>query len=216
VVFDDPFDSGAVSNSANGFLGGFYGGQLSFDQWYGGTGDASIGGGSLTVGSSFQYRSAVILFAPSTFGGVSGLYNVTVDISGYLGDSNDTGRISVWTASGYDLSNTSADGLFVDTQSGTLDIRGNATASEVAGASFSSSGSLDLQMSYDGTSAVAVFLGAETGGWPFPTIDYDRLTIQRLSGDGSIPEPSVSLLGCLGVLGLLCRRNRSHDSSREG
>jgi len=201
IYFDD-FTSGSVTDEPNGYIGGFYGNHWNFNQWYGVSTEAAISNDSLTVTSTSGLRGAFILFEPDLFIDGAGEYFVTVNVSGNFSQSNDPAVVRLWGGAGYDLTNNSADGIFVNAQTGVFTAFGTATASDLGRLDITESGTFSLQFTYDGISAIGVFLGAETGGYPFPLVDYNSLTL------AVIPEPSSALLACLSLTALLVRRKR--------
>jgi len=200
IYFDD-FTSGSVTDEANGYIGGFYSPHWDFDQWYGVSNEAFISNGSLSVSSTSGLRGAFILFEPDLFIDGAGEYAVTVNVSGDF-SALDPAVVRVWSGSGYDLSNDSADAIEVKPQGGIFEAKGNATVSDLGRLEMTESGTFSLQFTYDGTSAIGVFLGAETNGWPFPEVDYNSMTLAL------IPEPSSALLACFSLTALLTRRKR--------
>lgn len=206
VVFTDDFSSGSVANHPNGYVGGWYGSPVPMSQWFGNTTDASIGGGSLTVGTTNLYRNAVIALTPGMFDG-AGTYTLTFDVTNYAGDSNDYGRVRVWSGSGYDLSGTSPNALFINSETAAFVAQGTAVVSELANLVFTSSGtSMTLNFDYDGVGLVGVFLGAYTGGYPFPSINYDNVQIAK-SVPPPIPEPSAPMMAIVAAT-LFCLLRR--------
>ncbi len=203
VVFSENFSSTTLSGKVNPYLGGWYTPQVAFEEWCGPAEATITVGGALQVAPTFGTRSAGIFLSPQGMSG-PGTYTLTFDLLSYSGDPNDHAIVSVWAGSGYDLSGSSANTLVLDTQTASLNALGAATAGQLATATFDSAGTHQLQFSYDGTSAITLFFGAQTGGWPFPTAVFDNIGVSSVN---PVPEPaSASLLLLAGWL--LSRRSR--------
>jgi len=201
------FSSETIENQANGFVGGWFGGSMSFDQWYGDSSDASIGGGQLNVSSTSAFRGAVLLLDSSAFAPFgAGNYTLTFDVTsfslsnGASSSADDFAEVRIWSGSGYDLTNTTGNALAVSPQNGSFTAQGNASVNLLASRQVDSTGIANtLQFEYDGTSAIGLFLGAMTGGWPFPNVSYDNVSI----GPVAVPEPGSVALYCGFATGLL-------------
>ena len=157
---------------------------------------------TVTTTSPGSYRSAVMLFEPALFTDGAGEYRVTINVAGYVGDMNDSGLVSVWSGSGYDLSGSSGDAIWVNTQSTPFTAQGGATVSELGSLAITGTGIHTLQFTYDGTSAIGIFLGATTTAYPFPTVEYGSMELAL------VPEPSSAMLGGMALCALLLRRKR--------
>jgi len=169
----------------------------------------NISNNGLNVSSTSGIRTAGIVISPSLFDG-AGDYTLTFDLTSYIGDSNDNALAEIWSGSGYNLTNnTSPDGLMVDTYSSSLKEFGNASAQLLADASLATaSNGNQLGFTYDGSSAIAVFLGVKTDGWPFPSATFDNVSIT--TNFNVVPEPNAAmLLGIAGTCILLIRRRNS-------
>jgi len=160
------------------------------------------------VTSTSGYRGAVILFEPDLFIDGAGEYLVTVNVSGNFSVSNDPAVVRIWSGAGYNLNHDSAAAIFVNAQTGAFTALGTATATDLGRLDITESGIFSVQFTFDGTSAIGIFLGAQTGGWPFPEVDYDSLTVAMISGSAVIPEPSSALLVCVSLTALFVRRKR--------
>ncbi|WP_411825728.1 PEP-CTERM sorting domain-containing protein [Luteolibacter sp. AS25] len=205
IVFNDDFSSSAIKKSGNPYVGGWFEPQLGFQKWTS-SDNASISSGALTINSTSATRSAGIVISPSLFDG-AGDYVLTFDLKDYTGDSNDSAIATIWAGSGYDLSFKSGNALIVDTYSASLSQSGTAVTQQLASTYLNeSSNGNQMTFSYDGTSAVAVFLGVKTEGYPFPSATYDNVSITKASV-AAVPEPNVAmLLGIAGTCVLLARR----------
>jgi hypothetical protein len=207
------FSSETIEDQANGYLGGWFGNPMSFDQWYGASSDASISGGQLNVTTTSGYRGAVLLLDSSAFEPFgAGSYTLTYDVTsfslsnGASTSADDFAEVRIWSGSGYDLTNTTGNALSVSPQNGSFTAQGTATVNLLASGQVNSTGIANtLQFEYDGTSAIGLFFGAITGNWPFPDVSYDNLSI----GPVAVPEPGSIALYC-GLLtgGLIMLRRR--------
>jgi hypothetical protein len=202
ALYTNDFSSGSVTNQVTGYIGGWFGSNFNFQQWYGGTGNADITAGSLTVSSDSGYRSAVILFEPAAFLEGAGRYRITVDVSSYTGDANDRGLVRVWSGAGYDLSGSTGNGISVSSEAGTFTAFGSATVADLGSLEITSTGNHVFEFTYDGIGAVGIFLGAETAGYPFPQMDYNSISVV------AVPETSSAILGCFAWSVMLVRRRR--------
>lgn len=206
MVFTESFESTTLSAKPNAYLGGWFTPQVSPGEWCGAT-ETSITTGTVQVLPTNGFRSAGVILGPSVFSG-AGDYILSFDLATYSGDGNDLATVSVWSGAGYDLSGSTGNALILDTLSGSLTTSGAATATSLASISLTSAANaVELSFTYDGTSAVALFFGASTGGWPFPTARYDNIEIRSLSAD-PVPEPSAMMLGILTAGAALFRRRR--------
>jgi len=206
VVFFDDFSSTTITDQPQGHLGGWFpADQFSFGQWYGDTNESGttleIANSNLTVSTDSTFRSTVMLLDPATFTDGAGSYLVTVSVTGGQFDTG-SGRVLVWGGSGYDLSLSSGNGIEVRPKAGDLIAKGGTSVEDLGDLSINSVGTHSLQFDYDGTSAVAIFLGLSRTGWPEPEISYGSITLTY------IPEPSAALLSALSLAGLLARRRR--------
>ena len=176
----------------NPYLGGWFTPQTAFQIWNG-PGEASITAGALTVTSTNGTRAAGILLSPGLFS-TPGTYTLSFDVTAYSGSSNNSGLVTIWAGRGFDLSQSTGNALILDTLSAELKTAGSATATSFGSSSFTSGGNnKQISFSYDGSSAVALFFGAHTAGWPFPTVTYDNISISKNSL-AAVPEPSVTAL----------------------
>lgn len=216
ALFD--FSTETLEDRFNGYIGGWFGNNLDFGQWYGSAADASISGSNLIVGSTApnDARTAVVLLDPAAFAvDGAGDYRLSFDLTGFtMSDSlpntgGDVAFASIWSGSGYDLSGSSGNALFVSPGLGTITPQGTASASEIARGEYSAAANgLIVDFTYDGSSAIAIFLGAlEQGGWPFPTASFANVEISV------VPEPNMAAL-LLGVLVFAMGNRRIYQSRR--
>lgn len=212
VVFSEDFSSAGLSSNPNGYLGGWFGNQVSFGQWVSTSGpNTAISAGQLHVESTAQYRSAGIVLDPVLFAG-AGDYQLTFDLAGLVGDSGDSAFVRIWSGAGY-VFGSSPNALIVDTYSAQLTPQGAATSSLLASGSFQSTGNgLTLNFTYDGFSAVALFFGSDnSNGYPHLTSSFDNIHLATAGASSSplvTPEPRLPLLTGLGLALLLLRRRR--------
>lgn len=214
-VFVEDFAATTLTSRENGYVGGWYGNHLALGRWFGNAKRIDVGAGALAVyndtGSS---RFAGIVLDPGIFHGKAGKYLLSFDVKEIAlnqpGVGNPVmglthrGRVEVWQGQGYDLTNESADGLWANSFSGTLTAKGDASVSTLGSVTFGTAADdYTLAFDYDGTSAVALFFGADKVSYPHLTVVYDNIGITPTQ----VPEPSTGLLVALG-LGLACRRPR--------
>lgn len=200
AIFD--FSTETLEDRFNGYIGGWFGNELDFGQWYGDDADTSISGSNLIVGSSVPNapRSAVVVLDPAAFAvDGAGDYRLSFDLTAFsMSDSlpltgNDYAFASVWSGSGYDLSNTTGNALFVSPGLANIVGLGSATAGEIARGEFTGAGNgLIVDFTYDGSSAVAIFLGAfQADGWPFPSASFANVAINAITDPSPVPEPGM-------------------------
>lgn len=205
-IFSDDFSTSTKFESLNPYVGGFYTPQLPFQKWTGGPdSEVSISSGVLTVNSSSGTRTAGIVLSNTLFSG-AGNYVLTFDMKSYTGSTNNTALASVWSGKGFDLAQT-ANALIVDTSIASLTAQGNAQVAKLAETNFNTVGNgKTLTFAYDGISAVGIFLGVKTTGFPFPSATFDNVTVSKLS---AVPEPSASILfGLAAFCSTLVRRRK--------
>lgn len=206
TVFADDFSSSSIVNQGNPYVGGWFTPQLAFQQWTS-TLEAAISDGGLDITTTNSTRSAGIVISPELFDG-AGDYVLKFDISSYVGAANNSALVTVWSGSGYDLGGTSENSITVDTYTASLVATGSAEVMQLAATTLTTvSTDHEINFTYDGISAVAVFLGATTIGWPFPSATYDNVLISKFAIE-PIPEPSTTLFVGASVMSLLMIRRR--------
>ncbi|MCW1921749.1 PEP-CTERM sorting domain-containing protein [Luteolibacter arcticus] len=207
TVFTENFPTTTVlADKPNSYLGGYYGSHLSFGEWVRSGPTITLPSESLQVSSDSGFRSAAVLLSPTLFPS-AGNYKVTFDITTYSGDANDTATVSVWSGSGYDLTHSSGSALILNSQTGQLQALGSASSSLLASSTYSAAGNaITLDFSYDGSSTIALFFAATTGGYPFPTVRYDNVSISNAT---VVPEPTAVAVLSFALAGGLLRRRRS-------
>jgi hypothetical protein len=206
IVFADDFSSSTIVNQGNPYVGGWFTPQLALQQWTGTT-ESSITTGALSVGTTNGTRTAGIVLSPTLFEG-AGEYVLSFDLTSYSGDGNDAAVATVWAGSGYDMSGSTGNAITVNTYSASLLASGSAQVMQLAAASLTAaSNGNEISFAYDGNSAVAIFLGVSTGGWPFPTATYDNVMVSKTSPE-SVPEPGAMLLLGVALVSFAIRRRR--------
>lgn len=183
------FDTETLDNRPNGYIGGWYGNNIAFEQWTGNSASVSIANGVLTANSDSGFRTAVFAVESSALGG-AGSYQLSFEVPRIESAANNNGYVSVWSGSGYNLSGGSADALFINAELASVAPLGGASAAKLVDYAFEETGTNIVNFSYDGTSALIFMLGAQTNGFPFPSVDYGSFSVQRLS---AIPEPATWL-----------------------
>ena len=211
IVYSEDFSTSALPSQNRGTLGFFpnSGEDINFNE-IGVSSRATIDLGELVVDTTSNFRGIGIALAPDSFFG-QGVYEVAFDITNYSGDFNDFAEVGVYSGRGYEFGNN-ADALLLNTQTGQLTGLGSAVAEEIRTETFTSIGRESFTFEYDGTSAVALFFGARTGGFPFPDVSFDDISVTSVQDDNIafvvVPEPSSALLvGCSAVF--LFRRRRA-------
>ncbi|MEK7949988.1 hypothetical protein WKV53_05760 [Luteolibacter sp. Y139] len=203
IVYSQDFSSITLADKPNSYLGGYYGSQLAYGEWVRSGSTVSLTSGSLQVSSDSGFRSAAVLLDPALFPS-AGTYTLTFDVLGYSGDANDTATVGVWTGSGYDMAHSSGNALILNSQTGNLQALGSATSSLLSSTTYSVAGTYSVNFTYDGSSTIALFFAATTGGYPFPTVLYDDVSIASAA---AVPEASIpAILGFAASIGLLRRR----------
>lgn len=202
VIYEQNFNSLTLANKPNPYLGGWYGSPVAFGEWVRSGTSVTVTGGTAQVSSDSNFRSAAVFLAPNLFPS-AGQYRLTVELLSFAGDAvKDTATVGVWKGSGYDLTNSSANALVLNTQSGAVQALGTAVASSLGVATISTPGTttrtMQIDFTHDGTSAIAIFLGVTNTDWPFPTATYDNLQITQVPEAGTLS--AVALAGLLGVL----------------
>lgn len=204
-IFHDDFSSGHVHQNGNPYIGGWFNSQVAFKQWTASRGNAQITAGTLDVTSTSDTRSAALVLSPSAFAG-AGDYELQFDIKSFKGGANNELFAAVWAGSGYDLSKKTGNALIVDTYTGALRTEGSASSELLANGSYiATADGNSLKFRYDGSSAIAIFLGAKTKKHPFPEGSFDNVSITKID---VIPEPSVTALLGLALSSLLFVRRR--------
>lgn len=212
-VFTEDFSSTSILTNPNPYIGGWYGNILPFGAWTSNPSVVSLANEQLVItNTSTQIRTAGIVLNPTLFQATgAGTYTLAFDLMSFaIGEGSgfraDEAYVSVWQGSGY--SNGGQAALRVNTEAGALEIMPGASVSESALGTYTLAGKKSLSFEYDGVSAVALFFGSESDGYPFSTTIYDNI---ELTYGGfvttPIPEPSALLLISLSALGLL-RRSR--------
>lgn len=207
TFYSESFEDTKLNSEVTPYIGGWFSPQSAASQWYGPK-QAAITTGVLSMTSDSKVRSAAVWLPAKTFDG-EGSYTLRFDVPSYKGDKNNSGLVTVWLGNGYDLSGKTGNALIMDTLRAKVRTEGSARAEIVAKTTIESEGKQnELTFDYDGKSAVILFFGAQTSGWPFPSLTYDDISISReeVTTLEPVPELSSALLGGIGVLLLLRRR----------
>jgi len=197
------FEGVVVSDNPNGYIGGWFGSPVAFGEWVGSTTDVNVVNDTLVTTTTSTARYAAVAFDPGALYG-AGDYVVTFDSTLVISDTNNNGTVTIWSGDGYDLTESSPNALIVDTLSGTVDTQGTATSTELANYSFTTNqAQQSIAFTYDGSSALVLFFGAATDGYPFPEIHYDNIEIQLV-----IPEPNSFMLPLAAIFMAFATRRR--------
>ncbi|WP_411826140.1 hypothetical protein [Luteolibacter sp. AS25] len=214
TVFEDDFSSSLYTNLSNPNLGGGAGNELVFATWTGG-GQVTILNGALTALPTSSIRTAVIAFDNTTLT-ASGEYSFNFDISEFIANTagnsvptpDSAAYVSIWKATGYDTSGDNR--ININTEANTIidgpiiTETGTATASQLKEETYTAAATAQsVTFNYDGTGAIFMLIGAQTGNYPFSSASFDNISVT------SIPEPSSAFLGITLLAGLCCRRSRS-------
>ncbi len=205
TVFTEDFSSSSLPSIQQGNVG-FFNGNVNFDQIVVASTEASIVNGVLEVTTTNSFRGIGILIDPASFSG-AGEYNLSFDIIDFDPGADFAGtpgpgfaEASVFSGTGFD-GGDNADSLNLSSTTGQLTSTGTATAGLLATQQFTASGTdLNLSFTHDGTSAVAIFLGANTSAFPFPTVQFDNIEVS------AVPEPSSLLFVMSSALCVFIRR----------
>ncbi|MBK1826428.1 PEP-CTERM sorting domain-containing protein [Haloferula rosea] len=201
TIYSESFENTTLTDLPNPYVGGWFTPQLPFESWANSSEASITPVDTLGINTTSAYRGAAVVLGPELFLG-AGTYTLTYDIPTYTGASNNSAFVSVWSGTGYDLFN-SPNSLVVDTLSGQLLASGSASSSQLASQTHTSGGNQQtLSFAYDGSSLIALFFGAQTTGWPFPSVEFDNITVTT----EVIPEPSSLMLLGLSCLFLVKRK----------
>jgi len=198
LIYQEDFSAPSTFNSANPYIGGFYGSPLAFQQIALPSGRTAITAEELVITNtaSSAHRGAAIVIDPALFSG-PGMYQLSYDIPAGTFAGGDTANVQIWEGSGYEFA-SSPNALIVDTLSGSFRPQGSAIVSLLADASPASTGTdFTIDFNFDGTSAIGIFLGLQNSdGFPFSSVNYDNIRIET----ASTPIPEVSGAAFLGLL----------------
>lgn len=206
VIYDEDFSNASLLANGNPYLGGWFGNNVEFGEYAGDSGRTSITPDeTLKVISDTNLSSAAVILDPATFTPGAGTYTLSFGIVNYEAEVGDFATVSIWAGSGYGSSST-GDALILNTYDSTLDTAGAATSELLSYVTYTSAGARYSQtFEYDGSSAIALFFGAENNnGYPFPEFEFDNVTITS----AAVPEPSSLSLMALGGVLLTMRRKR--------
>ena len=173
--------------------------------------DASVVGGELVVSSTNSFRGIGLAFGAGALDG-PGTYTLSLDLQNFVSSSAQQTMtagllaINTFNVDGFNFA-TPSNNILLDTDTGTVG-NANGTASTISAGSttfeqsqFTGPQTITLDINYDGSDALVIFIGAETNGFPFPVLTIDNISLS------TVPEPSVSLL--FGVFSLfVCTRRK--------
>ncbi|MGJ8672576.1 PEP-CTERM sorting domain-containing protein [Rubritalea sp.] len=206
IIYSEDFSDTVLLENGNPYLGGYYGNTVEFGEYAGDEMRIAITAeDTLKVTADSILSSAGVIIDPNSFTPGAGTYTLSFDIVSYVAGAGDFSSVSIWSGSNYG-SDSSPDALILDTYLNELATAGDATSERLSYETYTSTGSAySLTFDYDGTSAIALFFGAENNnGFPFPVIEYDNITITS----AAVPEPTSMSLLALGGLTLALRRKR--------
>lgn len=210
-MYSDNFSSSTIEDVPNAYLGGFYGSNIDFGQWFGVSSgeaiEASISGGELILNSTSGLRGAFLVLAPSVFGSDTEL-TLTLDVASLdLGNAVNSATARVFTSTGYDMTLSSADALFINPQAASVTTLGGASVVMAAESTLAQGSGQTIDFTRPDGHAVLVFLGVTGQAWEFP-----EMRVSEMSVNAAIPEPSAFLLVGMGSLALLHRKRTSRVS----
>ncbi len=216
MIYQEDFSSTTIVNDENKHLGGYYGDNIGFGEWFGNADRVGIDNQQLKVEAESSFDGSGLFLAPSLFSNGAGTYTLQYQITSVVNLGNGSeARISVWQ--GTDTSSSSGgDSLYLEVGTGdygSLSATGAATASLTTTQSQTSTGLFTASFQYDGTSAVALIFGTHFDHWVsgFPVVHYDN--IQIIS---PVPEPSSGVFVgglLLGAAGWQALRRRARRGS---
>lgn len=196
---------GSASNSGHRTLGfNQFGGQTTL------TNLSAIGGTLGIASTSTNRRGVSLILDPTIFTPGAGDYRVSFDVSNYTAGSgaSPAGVFLLYAASGYNIAPANNGNARVvvnaSTAAGTpLSMFGSAGASinGLVDNSVNGNGSVSVDFTYDGSSAIGLLVGSNFG----TSYQIDNLTVQT----ASVPEPnSLLLISSLGLATVAVRRRR--------
>ena len=150
------------------------------------------------------------MLTPETLGSSPGTFQLQFDIVSFdPGETFDgtlgTGfaEVNIFSGEGFQADNDN-DAVLLNAQTGELAALGDAESTELASQDFTTAGdNITITFEYDGSGAIAIFFGANTSSFPFPSVVFDNIQVS------TIPEPSSVFYISITSLFVLLRRKRS-------
>ena len=222
VYSSEDFFENSLFNSGNPYYGGHFGNQLA-PETFTGSHEITIADGALKTYSTSGIRSAGILLSPSVFAATgSGEYTFSFDITSFGNHQNNEAQhgptsgnavVNVFSGRGTDPADGSGNrpnAFLVNTLNAELVAQGPAASVDLlATATYTAPATaITVSFSYEVGDTIAIFLGSQANGFPFPATTFENLQLSfNPAAAQAIPEPSSTLLLALfGSLALFHRR----------
>lgn len=207
ATFEADFATATFNNQNPSYLGGWFGSEIAFGEWYGSDTDVEIGPDGLQVANTTTtsaFRGAAIFLDPSVFTSGAGTHTLEFEVTNlsFFSDSSDpdspwtgtpgengVGWVEVVEATGYNLDPNYGDAVIVTTtpiSSQVFEAQGNANVESLASQVIESAGFYSLSFDYGGSGAVGLAFGSIDSNWPHTLINYDDVVV--------IPEVSSVML----------------------
>ena len=171
--------------------------------------NANIANGELGINSTSGFRGIGLVLTPETLGSSPGTFQLQFDIVSFDRGENfgtvGTGfaEVNIFSGNGFQAGND-ANAVLLNSQTGELAALGTAESTELASQDFTTAGeNITITFEYDGSGAIAIFFGANTSSFPFPSVVFDNIQVS------TIPEPSSVFYISITSLFVLLRRKRS-------
>ncbi|MGJ8656042.1 MAG: PEP-CTERM sorting domain-containing protein [Akkermansiaceae bacterium] len=213
VVYSEDFSAATLPSTTQANLGGRSSlatyGEISVAS------SASIVDEALLLSSTSGFRGIGIAFEAGDLL-PAGSYSLTLDITNFEltadreTNISDSLRVNIFTGNDFETETNTNDRIYLNAQTGELQERGGSGTSNLViteNYNFTddpNTGSIELNFDYDGSDALAIFVGAVSDGYPHPNITVDNITLTSVD---AVPEPSSALLLSLSSL-ILLRRKR--------
>ena len=211
VIYTEDFSGTTVLPSDTQETLGFYNGNaLSDGIVVSDSANATIENGQLGINSTSGFRGIGLVLTPEeTLGSSPGTYQLQFDIvsfdPGVNGPTVGTGfaEVNIFSGNEFQAAND-ANAVLLNAQTGELEALGAAVSTELASQNFTTAGdNITITFEYDGSGAIAIFFGANTSSFPFPSVVFDNIQVS------TIPEPSSVFYISITSLFVLLRRKRS-------
>ena len=208
VIFTEDFSGTTVlPNDTQETLGFFNGNALSDGIVV--SSNATIANGELGINSTSGFRGIGLVLTPETLGSSPGTFQLQFDIVSFDRGENfgtvGTGfaEVNIFSGNGFQAADD-ANAVLLNSQTGELAALGTAVSTELASQNFTTAGdNITITFEYDGSGAIAIFFGANTSSFPFPSVVFDNIQVS------TIPEPSSVFYISITSLFVLLRRKRS-------